>query len=494
MSAFGQSKERGHSVSIGNASSGELINGKALPLRSANHRVAASTKRSGYYWGSNELVAAVQRVSKDVAKDHPNSVLLVGNMSRRHGGDLRGSVSHNSGRDVDLGFFAQSTNRKPVQLRRLRGFDRHGRSGRLQFDDARNWQVVKSLITNADIQVQWMFVSEPLRLRLLAHAATLGENQTIIQRASQVLSQPGNSSKHNDHFHVRLYCARHERLQGCVNYGPIWPWIDDHQQAVDDYARALSVKIKSADSDTALQAIEAIHVIHGASARVALIDALLDERNSVKKSALKTLASLGTLEEDTLHLIGVWKQTPPGAWRIDVLRTLTLIGDARVAPVLHAMLEQLPPVSPPMRVLACQGLAKHAFGPAVPTLAAQLTNANRGVRNAAMLALENITNHSFGRGKRGKLRWERWWKANENKTRIEWVTGGFKRRHGIQTTPPVNKRSLVRLVGLIGQGGPTAQNARWLIQQHTDFYVDRAHYSDADLQRFYKKWLRTRGQ
>ena len=34
------------------------------------------------------------------------------------------------------------------------------------------------------------------------------------------------AAAHDDHFHVRVYCSEHERLQGCLNNGSIHPWVD----------------------------------------------------------------------------------------------------------------------------------------------------------------------------------------------------------------------------------------------------------------------------
>ena len=35
-------------------------------------------------------------------------------------------------------------------------------------------------------------------------------------------SQPSDSSPHDDHFHVRLYCAPDDLPYGCADRPPIW--------------------------------------------------------------------------------------------------------------------------------------------------------------------------------------------------------------------------------------------------------------------------------
>jgi penicillin-insensitive murein endopeptidase len=488
MPCFAQ--ESTQSLSLQNASNGRLVNGEQLPASGPHHRVRQKTLVQHANWGTNELVQAVHRAAKAVAVQAPGALLLVGNMSYQRGGDLRGSVSHNSGRDVDFGFYAVDRKGRVRPQVRLISFDRHGRAGSLVFDDEQNWSLVKALLTDPSIQVQWMFVSEALEKRLLSFAHRSLEPSALVNRAEHVLNRPGNSSIHRDHFHVRLYCARHERLKGCLNYGPIWPWIDDHQKAVDDHAQMLSARVTNTNTNTALQAMEIIEAIRGKRATVALINALRDTRQPIRTTALGTLRALGALDSETPQLIDVWRQTPPGPWRNRILETLVEVGDQGVSSVLHAILEDTATTPTATRVVACRGLARLTFGPAVPALATQLIHPDQRVRKAAFFALESITNHRLGRGKRALRRWKRWWQTHGSKSRMAWVTRGFRRRHGIRANPPLTNETLDTLVTLIGRGGPAARNARWLIGQHKNFFVERAHFSDTDLERFYRKWLR----
>ena len=41
-----------------------------------------------------------------------------------------------------------------------------------------------------------------------------------------MLAQPGDSAPHDDHFHVRVACTPAERVLGCQDGGPLWPWLD----------------------------------------------------------------------------------------------------------------------------------------------------------------------------------------------------------------------------------------------------------------------------
>ena len=69
---------------------------------------------------------------------------------------------------------------------------------------------------------------------------------------------------------------------------------------------------------------------------------------------------------------------------------------------------------------------------------------------------------------------------------------GFHRWHGLRLQLPLNRPQLKKLIALIRPGGPAANNARWLIHQDTGFVVERAHFTDKDMARFYQKWLRAK--
>jgi penicillin-insensitive murein endopeptidase len=37
----------------------------------------------------------------------------------------------------------------------------------------------------------------------------------------RALKQPGDSARHDDHLHVRVYCTPSDRRLGCVDLGPM---------------------------------------------------------------------------------------------------------------------------------------------------------------------------------------------------------------------------------------------------------------------------------
>jgi penicillin-insensitive murein endopeptidase len=226
--------EAGLSYSIGTASRGYLVHGRRLPddLPHLKPRPVSVARRA--VWGTDALVMALDRSAAAVARSWPGSVLYAGDLSARHGGDLPGHASHNSGRDADLAFYMRDDAGMLADGPPMHPITDTGRAlySPLWFDAARNWALVAALLTEPEVQVQWIFVASHLEAMLLAHARASSADPKLIERAEAVLKEPVDSSRHLEHFHLRLFCALEERLEGCLDYGRRHPWIDTYAQAL----------------------------------------------------------------------------------------------------------------------------------------------------------------------------------------------------------------------------------------------------------------------
>lgn len=190
-----------------------------LPQYTANDR----------FYGTAELVGLLERAAQAVNAQWPNSVLSIGELSTQRGGRIEGHHSHRSGRDADLGFFVHDERGNFGAPLRFMAFDGPGigtaGSRALHFDDARNWSLVASLLRDQGARLQYAFVSQPLRTRLLMEGRRRGETDAFLRAAAAVLVQPAVGHKHDNHFHIRIYCARDDRPQ-CMDSAPYWPWYD----------------------------------------------------------------------------------------------------------------------------------------------------------------------------------------------------------------------------------------------------------------------------
>lgn len=79
------------------------------------------------------------------------------------------------------------------------------------------------MLSDPTVEVQWIFIHRALAERLLEQALAQHEDLAVIARAAAVLHQPSDAQPHDDHMHVRVYCAAWNRSRGCVDKGPARP-------------------------------------------------------------------------------------------------------------------------------------------------------------------------------------------------------------------------------------------------------------------------------
>lgn len=245
------------SYSLGTTSRGRLVGGRALPTESPSLFARPISITRGAVFGTDELVGALERAAAHVAERWPGSRLYAGDLSARDGGDLPGHVSHNSGRDVDLAFYLRDAAGRIADTAELSAVRADGvvPSTGLAFDDARNFELVATLLRDPRVQVQWIFVSAALRDRLLHAGASAHADPALLERVAAVLSQPRDSSAHVEHFHARIYCALAERVEGCLDAGRVHPWVDTFEGALAERVREVVPLLASGGSEEARYAI-----------------------------------------------------------------------------------------------------------------------------------------------------------------------------------------------------------------------------------------------
>lgn len=214
LAAFSYCDEQptdGPSTSIGSPSNGR-VDGARRFVDSDHARVLPRRhKQRCLAWGTKRLVMAIDAAGERVGKEHPGPdgkpvPLGVGNIGRAKGGPIRDySRSHQAGRDADLAFFYEG--KVAEDLERI-----EGTSG---LDVVRTWALVRSLLEDTSIDVQWLFVSTPIRDALLAEAARTNAPRDVVKRAREVLRQPSDAPPHDDHLHLRIRCTRVEERHGC---------------------------------------------------------------------------------------------------------------------------------------------------------------------------------------------------------------------------------------------------------------------------------------
>jgi penicillin-insensitive murein endopeptidase len=215
-----------NSLSVGAPMNGSLEEGEVLPKQGRGYVLIKKTQQRRARFGATELILLIKDTASKVNYQHPKSVLKVADLSKRRGGLIEHHGSHQNGRDVDLLFYLRTLDGARSDVQQFVPVDKNGYSTKppmkYRLDVKENWTLVKALINSTKAIVQWIFVSDHIRKLLLDHAKKTNEPKVLINKAEQVLKQPGPKT-HVDHFHVRIYCPPADKPT-CRDLGPRWAW------------------------------------------------------------------------------------------------------------------------------------------------------------------------------------------------------------------------------------------------------------------------------
>jgi penicillin-insensitive murein DD-endopeptidase len=199
------------SLSVGMPTAGWQIRAKKLR---PSENLWIQDKSVPYSYGHPALVLMLYRTAKQISRQSPGSILLIGDLSSEFGGPLYGHKSHQSGRDADVGFFVLDRDGNPQNSRALLRFDKQGRArdgSGILFDDYRNWLLVQLWLKDSRANLEHVFVASHLRTRLLDFARKRPIFRPHVEAAAQFLRQPSNGLPHDDHFHIRIACPESQR-------------------------------------------------------------------------------------------------------------------------------------------------------------------------------------------------------------------------------------------------------------------------------------------
>lgn len=194
------------SLTVGYPNDGFQLRAKKLK-NSESLQVKDSSKDN--IFAHPALVLMLERSAREVAHVEKGSLLMVGDLSRRDGGPLSGHVSHQSGRDADVGFYLRDAAGRPVVRDHFTPFDPNGKSryeAGVYFDDYRNWLLLRAWVTDNRAGLVHIFVSTGLRWRLIEYGRKDPRFARYVEDVAVLLKQPAGRSVHDDHFHVRIAC------------------------------------------------------------------------------------------------------------------------------------------------------------------------------------------------------------------------------------------------------------------------------------------------
>ncbi len=178
-------------LSLGAPNAGALVNGVQMP-KSDKWTVSDPSCA----WGTQETVDAIARSIEKVAADHPGAPpLAIGHISSRKGGHLSPHRSHQSGRDVDLGYY-----HAPPRASFVRATEQN-------LDLERTFALVKTIVRETDVDL--VLIDTAVQRLLVNHARQKGEDEAWIDQVFQVRGKNPrpvvrHARGHGNHLHVRF--------------------------------------------------------------------------------------------------------------------------------------------------------------------------------------------------------------------------------------------------------------------------------------------------
>ena len=160
-------------MSIGRIHGGALVAAVRMP-EGANWEVV----HPALAWGTKETVDALAHAIDSVVARFPGAPkAFIGDVSARNGGHIHPHVSHQSGRDVDLGYYLTEGHRW------------YANASGPNLDRPRTWHLIRTLIADSDVDlilVDRVWRGQPRKL--LLHADRNGIFDVLDRTSGEFLS------------------------------------------------------------------------------------------------------------------------------------------------------------------------------------------------------------------------------------------------------------------------------------------------------------------
>jgi len=204
----------GRSQSVGRPQHGRLVDGELF-----KNVPGTFLRREDQTWGTNETVRALKAAIAEVRRKYPRvHDITVGDISRKDGGFLGPHKSHQSGLDVDIGFYFMGQPKAGP-----RSFLDATRIG---LDLEATWAFIMALVGQSEeaSNVEYMFIGTPVQEKLYKYAQSKGVSEAKLDwifqypRGSRAMRgvirhEPG----HTNHIHIRFKCPSGD--QACLGRG-----------------------------------------------------------------------------------------------------------------------------------------------------------------------------------------------------------------------------------------------------------------------------------
>ncbi|MFT6627218.1 MAG: hypothetical protein ACJA1R_000474, partial [Flavobacteriales bacterium] len=375
--------------------------------------------------------------------------------------------------------------------------------GYYRFDTARNWAYIKALMLSPHAQMQHLFISNGLRSTLLSHARSIGEPAAVIERASNLLRQPGSEIPHDDHLHVRVYCSRFDVGGGCSNSGRVQPGTDLFRSVRSARIQHARGHFTSGSTEVRAAAVRRLAMLGGAADRDVFREALSDVAAAVRVAAVDALSDLGGADS-ARAIIDHWESEDHPLVLLRSLEALGRVGGADAGRHIEQVLRESRPIalmgrSFDLRVAAADAAGNAERAEPAYQLATLLGDEDSELRARAAQALAHVTNlrvastdpRAWSETQRvaQSARWRQWIHDAAALPRDEWLDAGFT-----QAGYPITGRVRTDAPVLARAAGDEREwvrtNAQLRLMSWTGNEPMSLSWSPRDARSYWTRWVR----
>ncbi len=190
--------EGGESVDY--AGAGSISDPGGIPMVEGPGRIPKATPWKTF--AIAETIAVMDLALRRWAKRPGAQKVLVGNMSQRGGGRLKPHSTHQSGRDVDIGYIQKWDGKEELNWRKMNAQN---------LDPGETWALLQTFVGTGAVEV--IFIDRGLQKLLHEYARAQGVTEAALEPWMEYPRRTGEGAPmiqhvagHDDHIHVRFAC------------------------------------------------------------------------------------------------------------------------------------------------------------------------------------------------------------------------------------------------------------------------------------------------
>lgn len=500
---FTTQKERdaNETFSVYDTRDGYLINGRSIEAPSLYMRQMQVQYERGIAYGTREFIQLLDYTARAMHKKYPDTLMYLGNLGLRDGGDIPYSVSHNAGRDGDIAFYMKDENGKfyhPTNMSKMNRRFQSKVNPNITFDLEKNATLIEILLTQNVAPVQFIFVVRHLRSALRREFVARGASEDLLARFDATVME---QSAHDDHFHVRIYCSDADICAGCIDRSVIHPWHEDpvpkREACAEKHIKTLSAKRATAeDRAAALQRLALIGEAERAGGRI--LKFLNNEDTNVRAAAAMASASLGQSAVSALATrLGTEAES---SVQLAIVDALVQNDSEQTAQALLNMLQRFARGELVYDPLLVQKIVRHiTHHPRTlyvePLFALGVASLLAPAQADLRLALEVVTNHISPEADAALAiaETQSWFEKNGTKTRSQWLIEGFK-RNGFAVSGLQNADIPLLLDAIDSPHRAISINAQLTLKALSHLEQDSLDWSVSDARWHYTRFFKRRAK